>query len=286
MDGKVHRGDLSIHVVKTDQANDAERRGPKGALVGTGTGSVPGMDTPRYRRTASPSPGLVHPAARGKPVSFPRHRREGGRQTDQGWCGYGGGKRTPPWNGLDTGGHITRRASGRTSLRCGGPSNPDAPTPGTWHLMAASSAGAVSHTATAWHALHWRAVNETVRRLQARLVTATQAGQWHTVQAWQHLRTPSLRGPSLAVRRVTAHQGPHTPGVDTVLWTDPGPPGLARHHWPHRGERALPLRRVSLPQPPGTQRPLGRPTLQDRALQAWSRQALDPRADPHAAPHS
>ena len=57
---------------------------------------------------------------------------------------------------------------------------------------------------------HWQTVNETVRRLQARIVKATKAGKWHKVQALQHLLTHSFSGKALAVRRVTENQGKHT----------------------------------------------------------------------------
>src|SRR5467141_2482857 len=83
------------------------------------------------------------------------------------------------------------------------------------------SAGAVSHISTDWHAIPWKTVNETVRRLQARIVQATKAGKWHKVHALQHLLTHSLSGKALAVRRVTENQGKNTPGVDNVTWQDP-----------------------------------------------------------------
>src|SRR5215212_9945402 len=44
-------------------------------------------------------------------------------------------------------------------------------------------AGAASHDAIDWHAIDWRAVNRTVRRLQARIVQATQEGRWGKVKA-------------------------------------------------------------------------------------------------------
>ena len=65
------------------------------------------------------------------------------------------------------------------------------------------SPGAVSHTSTDWHSITWKAVNETVRRLQARIVQATKEGKWHKGHALQHLLPHSLSGKALAVRRVT-----------------------------------------------------------------------------------
>ena len=45
-------------------------------------------------------------------------------------------------------------------------------------------AGAASHAELDWHAIHWRAVHENVRRLQARIVQATKEGRWGKVKAF------------------------------------------------------------------------------------------------------
>ena len=153
-------------------------------------------------------------------------------------------------------------------------------------MMAEYSAGAVSHLSIDWHSINWKAVNETVRRLQARIVKATKVGTWHKVQALQHLLTHSYSGKALAVRRVTENQGKNTPGGDKVTWTDPVSKEMAIHQLRKRGYKALPLRRVSLPKPNGKKRPLGIPTMQDRAMQALYLQALDPIAETTADPNS
>lgn len=77
-------------------------------------------------------------------------------------------------------------------------------------------AGAVSHV-TDWHAINWHAINSNVRRLQARIVKATQGGRWNKVKALQHLLTHSFSGKALAVRQVTENSGKRTPGVDIAL---------------------------------------------------------------------
>ena len=79
---------------------------------------------------------------------------------------------------------------------------------------AARRAGAASHGEVDWHAIDWRRVHQNVRRLQARIVKATQAGRWGRVKALQRLLTHSFSGKALAVRRVTENQGKRTPGVD------------------------------------------------------------------------
>jgi RNA-directed DNA polymerase len=153
-------------------------------------------------------------------------------------------------------------------------------------MTAESSAGAVSHVSTDWHSIPWKTVNENVRRLQARIVQAMKAGKWHKVQALQHLLTHSFSGKALAVRRVTENQGKNTPGVDTVTWKDPEEKEMAIHQMQQRGYKALPLRRVYIPKPNGKKRPLGIPTMKDRAMQALYLQALDPIAETQADPNS
>ena len=59
--------------------------------------------------------------------------------------------------------------------------------------LAARRAGAASHQED-WHAIDWQAVNQNVRRLQARIVQATQAGRWGKVKALQRLLTHSFSG--------------------------------------------------------------------------------------------
>lgn len=153
-------------------------------------------------------------------------------------------------------------------------------------MTAKRSAGAVSHISTDWHSIPWKTVNETVRRLQARIVQATKAGKWHKVQALQHLLPHSFSGKALAVRRVTDNQGKNTPGIDQVTWQDPESKWMAIHQMRQRGYKTRPLRRVYIPKPNGKKRPLGIPTMQDRAMQALYLQALDPVAETTAAPNS
>jgi RNA-directed DNA polymerase len=147
-------------------------------------------------------------------------------------------------------------------------------------------AGAPSHRTGTWRAIDWRKANQTVRRLQARIVKATQAGRWGKVKALQRLLTHSFSGKALAVRRVTENQGKRTPGVDRVTWDDPRRKWMAIHSLQRRGYMPRPLRRVYIPKANGKMRPLGIPTMQDRAMQALYLLALDPIAETTADPTS
>src|SRR5437764_15270850 len=89
-------------------------------------------------------------------------------------------------------------------------------------MRAATFAGAAPHNAVKWHQMNWAAAHRNVRRLQARIVKATQEGRWGKVKALQHLLTHSFSGKALAVRRVTENQGKTTP------WSRQRPLGYSR----------------------------------------------------------
>src|SRR5262249_58372146 len=86
----------------------------------------------------------------------------------------------------------------------------------------ATLTGALSPAPVPWQTIDWAAVHRTVRRLQARIVKAVQAGRWGKVQALQHLLTHSFSGKALAVQRVTTNNGRKTPGMDGGLRDTPG----------------------------------------------------------------
>ena len=142
--------------------------------------------------------------------------------------------------------------------------------------MTATQAGAVSRPTVNWNAIDWQSVHETVRRLQARIVKATQAGKWGKVKALQHLLTHSFSGKALAVKRVTENQGKRTPGVDGDIWDTPAKKAEAITRMKQHGYRPAPLRRIYIPKSNGKRRPLSIPTMLDRAMQALYLLALDP----------
>lgn len=150
---------------------------------------------------------------------------------------------------------------------------------------ATSLTGAPSHTGNEWHDINWRKVNQNVRRLQARIVKATQAGRWGKVKALQRLLTRSFNGKALAVRRVTENQGKRTAGVDGEIWSTPAAKAQAIQSLRQHGYQAQPLRRVYIPKKKG-KRPLSIPTMRDRAMQALYKLALDPIAETTGDPNS
>jgi len=142
--------------------------------------------------------------------------------------------------------------------------------------MTAINAGAVSHPTVNWNAINWQTTHETVRRLQARIVKATQAGKWGKVKALQHLLTHSFSGKALAVKRVTENQGKRTSGVDGEIWDTPAKKAEAITRMKQHGYCPVPLRRIYIPKSNGKRRPLSIPTMLDRAMQALYLLALDP----------
>jgi RNA-directed DNA polymerase len=151
----------------------------------------------------------------------------------------------------------------------------------------ATSAGAVSRTTVDWHAMHWQKAHTMVRRLQARLVQATQLGRWGKVHALQRLLTQAFSAKVLAVKRVTDNQGKRTAGVEKIIWETPEQQARAVATLRQHGSRALPLRRVYIPKHGGTgQRPRSMPWMQDRAMQALYLQALAPIAATLAEPNA
>ena len=121
------------------------------------------------------------------------------------------------------------------------------------------AAGAPAHDKGGWHAIDWPAAHHNVRRLQARIVKATQEGRGGKVKALQRLLTHSFSGKVIAVKRVTDNQGKHTPGVDRDIWHTPEKKLEAVLDLRQRGYRPSPLRRGRMPKSNGKRRPLGIP---------------------------
>ena len=139
---------------------------------------------------------------------------------------------------------------------------------------------------TAWEQIQWNKCEHEVRKLQARIVKAQMSGRHNKVKALQWMLTHSFYGKALAVKRVTSNGGKKTAGVDHVLWNTPNQKMDAIASLKRRGYHPQPLRRVNIKKSNGKLRPLGIPTLKDRAMQALYHMALDPVAETTADTHS
>src|SRR4028118_1175721 len=138
-----------------------------------------------------------------------------------------------------------------------------------------------------WNDINWRKLERNVFKLQKRIYQASNRGDVKLVRKLQKLLISSWSAKALAVRRVTQdNQGKKTAGVDGVKSLSPKQ-RLDLIPKIHLGTKARPTRRVWIPKP-GTQekRPLGIPTMKDRALQALVKLALEPEWEARFEPNS
>jgi len=149
-----------------------------------------------------------------------------------------------------------------------------------------SMTGASSSEVCAWSHIDWQQAQAEVRRLQMRIAKAVREGKWGKVKALQWILTHSHAAKLLAVKRVSQSSGAKTPGIDGVLWPTAEQKIRAASSLQRRGYNAQPLRRIYIPKKNGKQRPLGIPTLFDRAMQALHLQALEPVAETTADKNS
>ncbi|MDM8517232.1 group II intron reverse transcriptase/maturase [Desulfobacterales bacterium HSG16] len=148
------------------------------------------------------------------------------------------------------------------------------------------AAGASLREPIDWHSISWNRVNRNVRRLQVRIVKALREGKTRLARALQYILTRSFGGRALAVRRVTENKGKGTAGVDKEIWNTPKSKSKGILRLRKKGYRASPLRRVHIPKSNGKKRPLGIPTMTDRATQALWKLAVEPIAESTADPNS
>lgn len=138
-----------------------------------------------------------------------------------------------------------------------------------------------------WHQIDWKSVDRAVQRLQTRIYKASKNDDVKTVHRLQKLLLKSKAAKLLAVRKVTQdNRGKKTPGVD----------GVASLNLKERMElakgltlngKSRPVRQVMIPKPgKKEERPLGIPTMEDRAKQALAKLALEPEWEAKFEPNS
>lgn len=137
-----------------------------------------------------------------------------------------------------------------------------------------------------WKDIDFSKCERKVRKLQVRIAKAQKEGRYNKVKALQHLLVTSFEAKVLAVRKVTSNKGKRTAGVDRIKWDTDAKKIKAVSSLKRRGYKALPLKRVNIPKSNGKMRPLGIPTMKDRAMQALYLMALEPVTETEADANS
>ena len=134
-----------------------------------------------------------------------------------------------------------------------------------------------NYTPTKWETIEWREVKARVYEEQTKIYKLSQNGSTKTMHELQQRLLSNVDAKLLATRRVTQeNKGRKTPGIDGIAAISPS----KRFNMALRLEldgKASHIRRVWIDKPGNKEkRPLGIPTLLDRAKQALALLALEP----------
>ncbi|MDJ0746047.1 MAG: reverse transcriptase N-terminal domain-containing protein [Xenococcaceae cyanobacterium MO_167.B27] len=138
-----------------------------------------------------------------------------------------------------------------------------------------------------WSELPWKKFEKILYKLQKRIYQASKRGDVKNVRRLQKLLLKSRSAKCISVRKVTQdNQGAKTAGVDGVKSLSPKE-RLKLVDKITLSTKASPVRRVFIPKPgKDEKRPLGIPTMYDRALQCLAKMALEPEWEAKFEPNS
>lgn len=134
--------------------------------------------------------------------------------------------------------------------------------------------------ANQWDSIDWMQIQNNVNRLQSRIAKATVKGDKNKVKRLQYLLTHSFSAKAYAVKKVTSNKGKNTSGLDKKLWSTSASKMKAVSMLNDKHYKAKPLKRVYIAKKgKNKKRPLGIPTMYDRAMQTLYALALEPIAE-------
>jgi len=131
-----------------------------------------------------------------------------------------------------------------------------------------------------WNNIDWKKVEKHVNRLQVRITKAVKEGKWYLIKRLQYLITHSYYAKLMATRNPTQNKGKRTAGIDGETWSSPDSKMNAALNLTDKKYVAKPLKRVYIEKHGSKKkRPLGIPTMHDRAMQSLYALALEPIAE-------
>ncbi len=137
-----------------------------------------------------------------------------------------------------------------------------------------------------WSMIPWRKIEKDVFKLQKKIYKASADNDICKMRKYQKMLLRSYKAKLLAVRRVTQdNKGKKTAGIDGIKSV------IASQRFTlveslKLSHKAKATRRVWIPKSNGEKRPLGIPTMYDRALQALVKMALEPEWEAKFEPNS
>lgn len=131
-------------------------------------------------------------------------------------------------------------------------------------------------TNKSWEEINFYKAEMSVKKLQVRIAKAFINNEFEKMASLQHKLIHSFYAKAIAVKIVTSNKGKYTPGIDEVIWLNPIDKFNAISLLRRRGYEPMPLKRVYIQKDNGKFRPLGIPTMKDRAMQTLYGFSLEP----------